>query len=149
MYAPDPVSHLPDPNTQPGFYESVPIKRLLAWVIDTGVVLALIIPVIVLTLGLSLFVLPMVWLIVSFLYRWATIASKSSTWGMRMMSIELRDAHGQRLDGGLAFIHTLGYSLSMAFFIVQVVSIVLMVGSPRGQGVTDMALGTVMLNRRA
>lgn len=143
------TSHLPDPVTQPEFYDSVTTKRLLAWVIDMILVAILVIPAVVFTLGIALFFLPLVWLMVSFLYRWISIANGSATWGMRAMAIELRDAYGQRLDAGLAFFHTLGYALSVSTAIVQVGSIVLMLTSERRQGLTDLVLGTVMINRRA
>ena len=101
--------HLPDPETQPGFYGGVTTKRLFAWIVDVLIIAAFMVPIVVLTLGLAVLVLAPIWLIVSFLYRWATIASGSATLGMRFMSIELRDAYGKRLDGAQAFLHTLGY----------------------------------------
>jgi hypothetical protein len=38
MTAFDAHSHLPDPETQPEFYESVVTKRLLAWVLDLSMI---------------------------------------------------------------------------------------------------------------
>ena len=143
------TDHLPDPVAQPEFYDSVTSKRFLAWVIDTILVGILVVPVVVFTLGIALFFLPVVWLAISFIYRWITLANGSATWGMRAMAIELRDAYGQRLDTGLAFLHTLGYALSISTAIVQVGSIVLMLTTERRQGLSDLVLGTVMLNRRA
>jgi uncharacterized RDD family membrane protein YckC len=96
----------------------------------------------------GLFFFPLLFLLIGFGYRSLTIAASSGTWGMRMMSIELRDAHGERFDFSQALVHTLGYSISMAFFLIQVVSIIMMLGSARGQSLTDMALGSVMINRR-
>ncbi|WP_416361582.1 RDD family protein, partial [Leisingera sp.] len=78
-----------------------------------------------------------------------TIANGSATWGMRFAGIELRDGSGQRLGSGLAALHTAGYSLSLALPVLQVISVILMLTSARGQGLTDHFLGTVMLNRRA
>ena len=66
-----------------------------------------------------------------------------------MMAIELRDAYGRPLDATQAFFHTLGYALSMTTAIVQLGSAGLMCVTQRGQGLTDLALGTVMINRRA
>ena len=143
------TDHLPDPVAQPEFYDSVTSKRFLAWVIDTILVGILVVPVVFFTLGIALFFLPVVWLAISFVYRWITLANGSATWGMRAMAIELRDAYGQRLDTGLAFLHTLGYALSISTAIVQVGSIVLMLTTERRQGLSDLVLGTVMLNRRA
>ncbi len=67
---------------------------------------------------------------------------------MRFVGIELRDAQGAPLDGGLAFLHTLGYSVSMAIPVLQVISVLMMMLGARGQGLTDALLGTVALNRR-
>ena len=68
---------------------------------------------------------------------------------MRLMAIELRDASGQRLDNGQALLHTLGYTVQWAVPILQVVSVVMMLVTERGQSLTDMVLGTVALNRRS
>lgn len=142
------TSPLPDPHRQPDFYASVPSKRLVAWVVDTLVILGLSLIVVLLTAFVGLFVWPLLYLTVGFAYRVVTIANGSATWGMQFVGIELRNAHGERMDLGLAFAHTLGYSISIAMPIIQVVSIVLMLTSARGQGLTDAFLGTVMLNRR-
>ncbi|SPF80694.1 RDD family protein [Pseudoprimorskyibacter insulae] len=143
------ISHLPDPAAQPEFYRDVPMKRALAWLIDTILIMLLVVPVVVLTAFVGLFFLPFLFLIVGFFYRTLTIASGSATWGMRMMSIELRNAYGERLDGAQAFMHTAGYTLSISIFPVQLVSMVLMGIGDRGQGLSDLALGTVMINRRS
>ena len=145
---PHTMPHLPDPVTQPGFYADTPIKRGFAWLIDAALILALIVPVIVLTFGLGLFILPFLFLVVGFAYRVLTLAGGSATWGMRLMAIEVRNARGERLDLAEAFLHTLGYTISMSIPVIQVVSIVMMFLTERRQGLTDMVLGTVVLNRR-
>lgn len=142
------ISHLPDPVQQPGFYANTPIKRGLAWAIDLVLILALSLLAVVFTAFIGLFFFFALMLVVGFVYRVATIAGGSATWGMRLMSIEFRDHRGEHLDFGQAFLHTLGYTLSMSIPLVQVVSIVLMFVTERRQGLTDLALGTVVLNRR-
>ncbi len=141
-------THLPDPVRQPEFYDSVTLKRLVAWVIDSVFVAVLVVPAILFTFGIALFFFPLVWVAVSFTYRWITIANGSATWGMRAMAIELRDAYGNRLDAATAFMHTLGYALSVSTFIVQLGSVLLMLNTERKQGLSDLVLGTVMINRR-
>ena len=89
------------------------------------------------------------WLVVGFDYRTITIANGSATWGMRLVSIELRNRTGARLDLPEAALHTLGYTISIGIFLLQAVSIVLMCASMRGQSLTDHVLGTVMLNKQA
>ena len=144
----DPYWGLPDPTTQAGFYSGVTMKRLLAWVFDFVIIAAICLVIGLATIGLAWFLLPLMFL-VGFVYRWLTIAGGSATWGMRMMAIELRTREGQPLDGGTAFLHTLGYTVSLAVSPLQLISVVLMLFSPRGQGLTDMLLGTAMLNRTA
>ncbi|MGI3167808.1 RDD family protein [Pseudooceanicola sp. C21-150M6] len=147
MYATDWA--LPDPATQPEFYADVPMKRLLAWVVDallTAIAVVLALPF---TAFVGLFFLPVLWLCVGFGYRWLTLAGGSATLGMRLFSIELRDQYGQRFDSGTAFLHTMGYSISLAFPVLQVISIVLMLTGARAQGLTDNLLGTVALNKSA
>jgi hypothetical protein len=56
---------------------------------------------------------------------------------------------GQPFDLSMAFLHTLGYSVSMGFIVLQVVSVVLMMTTDRAQGLTDHVLGTVAINRKA
>ncbi len=146
---------LPDPRQHAGFYDSVPTKRLLAWIIDlvitAALAAALSLPALILgvVLILPLLLIPLFWCFTGFLYRWWTISSGSATWGMRMMAIELRDRDGLRLDGQTAFLHTAGTYLSFAISPLQLVSVAAMVLSERRQGLTDMVLGTVMLNRAA
>jgi uncharacterized RDD family membrane protein YckC len=137
----------PDPIRDGHFYADVPAKRLVAWVIDT-VLIAFVVAVIVPFTGfLALFFLGGLYLVVNFLYRWIGIARHSATIGMRIMGIELRDAQGYRLDSVTAFAHVLGYTLSVAFVVPQLISLLLMGFTRRGQGLSDHVLGTVMINR--
>lgn len=141
--------HLPDPDTQPEFYADVPTKRLIAWIIDMLVIVVLCILILPLTAFSGLFFFPALMLVVGFAYRVITIARGSATWGMRVMAIEFRTLQGQRFDLAMAALHTLGYSISFALPVLQVISVVLMLTTRRGQGLSDHVLGTVALNRRA
>ena len=114
MYATNPYPNLPDPMVQPEFYDSVVIKRGLAWVIDAVLILALVVPAVVMTAFIGLFFLPFLFFIVGFIYRVATLTGGSATWGMRMMAIEFRDQRGEHFDFSQAFLHTLGYTISMS-----------------------------------
>ena len=53
------------------------------------------------------------------------------------------------MRGAMGFAHTLFYTLSVAFVFPQVISVLMMVLGPRGQGLSDLVLGAVMVNRRA
>ncbi|MEO1789664.1 MAG: RDD family protein [Pseudomonadota bacterium] len=138
---------LPDPDRASEFYDGVPTKRLVAWIVDIliiGILTAAILPF---TAFLGVFFFPFLYAVMSFLYRWVTLARGSATLGMRVMSIEIRNRMGERLDSATAALHTLGYAISVAMAPAQLVSIVLMLISSRRQGLTDHVLGTAAINR--
>ncbi|MDG1127622.1 hypothetical protein A8B83_18425 [Rhodobacteraceae bacterium EhC02] len=141
--------HLPDPVIQPEFYADVPMKRLLAWLVDTILIALICLLILPFTAFTGLFFFPLLMLMVGFAYRVITIANRSATWGMRLMAIEFRTAQGERFGLGLATLHTLGTSFSFALPVLQVISVVLMMTTARGQGLTDHLLGSVALNRAA
>ena len=140
--------HLADPITQPEFYQNVASKRLMAWVIDTVLIALIAMLIVPFTAFTAIFFFFGLMAVVGFIYRTITLASGSATWGMRMMSIELRDRHGATLDSQSAFLHTLGYTVSWAFAPLQLISVVLMASSNRGRGLTDHIMGSAALNRR-
>ena len=140
---------LPDPDYQAEFYSAVAPKRLVAWVIDSILIVCLSLVVVLLTAFIGLFIWPLLYLVIGFLYRAVTIANGSATLGMRFVGIELRDLSGRRLEAGQAVLHTAGYSISLAIPVLQIVSVIMMLTTSRGQGLSDSLLGTVMLNRRA
>lgn len=139
----------PDPDIQPEFYEGIPAKRLLAWVIDVLIIAGFTLIAVPLTAFIGLFFLPFLYMMIGFAYRIVTLSRGSATWGMRLMAIELRNRDDAPFDLPLAFAHTLGYTVSLAMPLLQLGSVVLMLGSERRQGLSDMVLGTVALNRRA
>ena len=143
------TSGLPDPQTQAQFYDGVLIKRALAWIIDVVLIALLCILILPFTASTGVFFFPFLMLVVGFLYRWFTLAGKSATWGMRMMSIEFRDHQGRRFESSTALMHTLGYSVSVAVAPLQLISIVMMAMTQRGQGLTDHLMGTAPINRPA
>ena len=138
---------LPDPEMDSQFYDKVPSRRLVAWVFDGIIAFGITFLISILTVGLGFFIFPFIWLVVGLIYRISTIASKSSTWGMRMVGIEFRDKDGQKFSTGLAIAHTLIFTIGTGFFFVQILSIVLILTSRYGQSVQDMILGTTAINR--
>lgn len=146
---PDPHWGLPDPALHAEFYEDVPSKRLVAWVVDTVLILLLGLLALPFTAFAALFVLPLFLAVVGFAYRTVTLARGSATWGMRLVAIEMRTARGERFDVTTAAMHTLIYSVSVTFVLPQIVSIVLMLTGPRAQGLGDLMLGTAAINRPA
>lgn len=139
----------PDPATQSWFYADVPFKRAIAWLFDTVLIAFLVALFLPLTGFLALFFLGGLYVVISFLYRWIGLARNSATMGMRLMGLEFRDAQGYRMDAGVAFAHTLFYAISVAFVFPQILSVVMMAFGRRGQGLSDVVLGTVLINRTA
>lgn len=138
----------PDPDTHPEFYDGIPMKRLLAWVVDMIVIIGLCLLVLPFTAFTGIFFFPVLMLLVGFFYRVITLTTGSATWGMRLMGMELRDLRDRPFDFGTALLHTLGYSVSWAMAPLQLISVVLMCLTERKQGLSDMVLGTVAVNRR-
>ena len=140
---------LPDPIRQPEFYADIPLKRGLAFVVDFLLIAVLCVVILPFTAFTGLFFFPFLMLVTGFIYRIVTLANGSATLGMRLMGMEFRTATGARFDLSMALLHTLGFYLSISFFLAQLASIVMMLTSPTAQGLTDRALGTFALNRRA
>lgn len=128
-------------------YRNVPLKRFLAWCLDVVLISLATAAVVAFTLLTALLFLPAVYACISFLYRWATLASSSATPGMILMGIEIRGLDGTRLDGMTALLHTAGYFASVLTFPLQMISIGMMLFTARGQGLTDLVLQTVAVNR--
>lgn len=144
-----PFSGLPDPHYNGEFYADVPVKRLIAWVVDGLITFLITVAVLPFTAFTGLFFFPFLFMMIGFAYRVVTIAGGSATWGMRLVSIDLRDSRGERFDLGLAFVHTLLYSVFFSTFILQIGSVVLMLTGDRAQGLHDHVLGTAAINRPA
>lgn len=144
---------LPDPERDPQFYQGVQSRRLAAWVVDVVLVLAVGVPAAFIfglaTLGFGFALFPILVMAVGFLYRTATIAAGSATWGMRLMGIELRRRDGTRLDFPTALSHTAIYTVAFSVVLLQLASIVGMLATRYGQGLPDIVLRTAMINRPA
>jgi uncharacterized RDD family membrane protein YckC len=140
---------LPRPDFHADFYRDVPMKRLVAFLVDSlaiGLVTLVLVPFTAFT---ALFYLPLLALAVSFVYRTLTIAAGSATWGMRLCAIELRNHRGERLDLATDAAHTALFLLILSTVLPLLISAALMLGSPRRQGLHDMVLGTAAVNRAA
>lgn len=140
-------TQLPDPIRQSEFYTGVPIKRLLAWIVDVTLIGVLTVIVATLPLFIGWFFLPLIFVVLSFIYRVTSITSSSATWGMRLFNIELRNREGQHLDSTEALLHTAGYLIASAFFLPQLVSVILVAISPKSQALHDHLCGTAAINK--
>ena len=143
------MSGLPNPTSQEELYRDVPVKRLFAWIIDVVVIAILTALVTPFTFFTALFFLPVLYAVLSFLYRWVTLSRSSATFGMRMVALEMRQSDGQPFTSGTAFWHTVGYVVSVVTFPLQLISIASMLISARKQGLSDHVLGTAAINRVA
>lgn len=71
----------------------------------------------------------------------------SATFSMSIMAIELRHENGHLLDFITSVLHTIGLHVSFAFVLVQLLSIGMMVMRDDRKSLTDMVIGTFMVNR--
>ena len=138
---------LPDPILQADSYADTPLKRLFAWIIDMIVIVILSAAVVPFTAFTGIFFFPLLLLVIGFAYRVITISSGSATIGMRLMSIQFRNQHGEKFGFGEAALHTLGYSISMSMPFIQLLSVVMMLTTSRKQGLTDIVMGSVVINK--
>lgn len=144
---------LPHPADRPELYDDTPAKRAVAWCLDTLVIgAATVVSVVFLlipTFGLALLLSPLVWAVIGFFYRTLTLSRGSATWGMRLMSVEIRHPDGGRLDFGAALAHTALYYVAWAVMPLQLLSALMMAGTARKQGLGDHILGTAAVNHDA
>lgn len=144
-----PHAPLPDPTYDVAYYDGVLPKRLFAWLIDVGLILAVMVVLSVVSAGIFFVLWIPVQFAVAFAYRWMTIREKSATFGMRVMNIELRGPDGARLTSGQAALHTGTFLVSATIFMIQLISIGMMIGRPFNRSLPDEVTGTVMINRPA
>ena len=140
---------LPDPDLRPEFYAGVAAKRFFAWIIDLVLVGIATGVAAILTLGIGFFFLPVIFFLLDMIYRLSTLSGRGATLGHRLMGIEFRDRLGARPKLGAAVLLTLGYYVSTAFIIPQLLSALTVLLSARRQSLTDFVLGTAAINRPA
>ncbi|MCL5777361.1 RDD family protein [Limibaculum sp. FT325] len=145
---------LPDPDRDPQFYDGVPLRRLVAFVIDALVTLLLMATVGLVgllmgfvTMGLGWLLIVPAFALVGFIYRFTMLRERSATLGMLAAGIELRGPDGERLDGPLAAVHTLAYFATLYIPLAMLIGVALMAFNPRRQLLHDLPLGTAMINR--
>lgn len=143
------TSGLPDPETDPQFYANLPVKRLIAWIVDAAIIAVLVALAGIFTLGLLFFLFVPAWALVSFFYRWVMLAGGSATLGMMFTSIEIRSPDGDKLDNTGALWHTVLYSVIFFIPFGVIVNAAVMLLSDKGQGLHDVVLGTAAINRPA
>ncbi|MEE9428594.1 MAG: RDD family protein [Paracoccaceae bacterium] len=145
----DTNTHFPDPITHREFYADVTTKRLVAFFIDSILITAIALALATLTAFLALLFFGFLSMIVGLIYRSVSLSNSSATPGMRMMGIEFRTHQGEKLSSGMAIAHTILFTLSFSMVLPQVISIILILTTSKGQSLNDMLLGTAIINKSA
>lgn len=146
-------NHLPDPLSEPELFEGLLTRRVLAYIVDVGLMAMLVIIVSVvagilgfLTFGLAWVALLIVIPAVIVGYYATTLGSyRRATPGMKMMDLVLTPTRGTPLDGMTAFLHALLFWITI--WISWPVSLAIALFTPRRQMLHDLALGALMLRR--
>lgn len=142
-------SGLPDPQAQPEFYRSVPMRRFSAFALDSLLICIITVIAIPLTGFTGLFFLPVLVTVISFIYRFWTLRSGSATWGMRLVGIELRDHRGERLSPGIAAAHVGLYLVFLGTVLPTLISLASMMMTSRRQSLPDLFLGVAAIRTPA
>ncbi|MEM7506350.1 MAG: RDD family protein [Pseudomonadota bacterium] len=145
---------LPDPAADRQFYDGVPLRRLVAFVIDMIVIVALMALVALsgvilgfFTAGLGFVLAILLFFATGFAYRFILISQRSATLGMMALGIELRDRTGEKLDAPTSLVHTAGFYVTLMFPFLMVIGWLLMLTSPYRRLGHDILPGTTAINR--
>jgi len=144
-----------DATVEPDLYDGILAKRVVAFVIDAILIVALMIPAALIvfvlgfiTLGLAWLLYPALFAVVAISYVGLTLGGPASaTPGMRIAGVEMRTWSGQRMFPLLAVMHALIFWFSIGLL----TPLVLLVGllTYRRQLLHDLLLGVVALNAGA
>lgn len=146
-------SALPDPASAPELFEGVLTRRVIAFFIDTAIMVAMtaaisIVGVVLgfLTFGVAWVALPFVIVFVLLAYYAMTLGSHSrATIGMAMMDLVLTPTRGAPLDGWKILVHPLIFWITV--WIAWPFSLLIALLTPRREMVHDLITGTLMLRR--
>lgn len=131
--------------------DGVRTRRVLAFIVDYAIVLALVLVagivvffLGILTLGLGWLLYPVLGLIVALVYVGATMGGPNqATPGMSMFSIRIQRDDGSTVDGVTAIVHAIIFWVAHVTF--TPIMLVLSLFSPRKKLIQDMLLGTVIV----
>ncbi|MHB1109220.1 MAG: RDD family protein [Devosia sp.] len=144
---------LPDPASAPELFESVLARRVMAFFIDSAIMIfvAAVISIIgvvagFFTLGLAWLALPIAIPLILLGYYAATLGSPSrATIGMAAMDLVLTPTRGAPLDGWKILIHPLVFWITV--WLAWPISLLIALLTPRREMVHDLIAGTLMLRR--
>ncbi|PIB24577.1 hypothetical protein BFP76_05135 [Amylibacter kogurei] len=140
------LSGLPDPHLDAQFYEGVPFKRFIAWVIDVIILVLIFLAATIATLGLMM-VFGFFIFVLNFAYRAYFLNQKSATVGMMIAGIEIRNKYGNRLNKQESMWHTGLYMFNFLVFPLLLLSLLMTFLNSHGQGLHDYLLGTTAINK--
>ncbi|MFV2001368.1 MAG: RDD family protein [Paracoccaceae bacterium] len=149
MISTDTQTGFPNPRTHSTLYDQIPKRRLFAFVIDSIIIVVLSLILIPFTAFSAIFFFSFFSLVVGVVYRTLTLAQKSATPGMRIMKIEFRTHLGERLSFNNALVTTLLFTASLWMVMPLLISAVMIVVSQRARGLSDLVMGTAVINRAA
>lgn len=141
--------------SDPAYLSDIVFKRILAHIVDTAILLAIMAPIgvfmiltAIATFGLLILPFALAFLAVRFLYYVGfTAGARSATPGMRMLGIELRTAAGGRPDFLQAFLRLTVYYVLIGL-LTPLILLVALFNSQR-RAVHDYVSETVVVNRLA
>ncbi|WP_182085729.1 RDD family protein [Aureimonas sp. ME7] len=139
---------------EPRAYEGVRTRRILSFLVDYAIVLALCIPawfVIgvlgILTLGIGWGLYAILFPLVALPYVAFTLGGRAqATPGMRLFGLRLERLDGARVDPAIGVAHSVLFWVAGAVTSGFIVLVALF--TPRKQLVQDLLLGTVVVRRR-
>ena len=150
--------HAYDPEQTPELFAGVLPRRVLAFAIDVGVILAPVLLAFVVIILLGLLTFGLGWALLALFYPgtviWALAyygltfgAPASATIGMRMMEIEMRTWYGAPSYVVLGAVHAVAFYVSVS----ALTPFVLLVGlfNQRHRLLHDIVLGTVVIKAAA
>ena len=151
----DTRQHAFDPKTHPALFDGVLSRRVLAFLFDVVMILAIMAAMSVVIFILGILTFSLAWGLYAILlpmvalpYTALTLGGyKASTPGMRLMGLEMRLWYGAKPYSLLALMHALLFWFGNALLTPFIILVALF--SRRSQMLHDMILGTVVVDRDA
>jgi uncharacterized RDD family membrane protein YckC len=149
----DAMRVLPDPVSNPELFDGLLMRRSMAWVLDSAIIVGIAVGVMLigvvagfLTLGVGFVALPVIVPFAILAYYAGTLGSHArSTVGMRAFDLVLTPARGRPLNGWAILIHPILFWVTV--WISWPFSLLFALFTPRRQMLHDLVVGTLMVRR--
>ena len=147
--------HTWDPATQPQYFDAVLGRRIVVFAVDVAIIFCLSVAAFAFLLVAGIFTFGLAWLLLGITFpavalaynAWTLSRPQSATIGMRLVNLELRLWHGERMYALLAAFHALLYYLSISLLTPLVLLLPLF--NVRKRCLHDFLAGTVVINNEA